>query len=423
MRLIFWTVCILVSNQIFGQTRLSTAIELFNEAKKAYLDSNYVDYLKVSLEAHALLPYSRAVKYNLAAAYAVNDRVDKSISTIEELIQVDSQFSFDADSVFGSLKSHAAYSDLLRKATHADEPIEKSQLGFELDDVSFHPESVAYSEKTGLFYISSMRKRKIVTYDPQSGEIEDWFTTKDAYDLYGVMGMKPSPDGLSLWFCSAPLPQIQGFREDGQYTPTVFRVSLVDKTEIDRFALPVGSVPGDLAIAPTGACYVSDSALPRIFRIAGKQARLFYDGDKTLVNLQGLALHGNFLFIADYLLGIHRLTISDKTLIPIEINAPNNTAGTDGLYYHDNSLIAIQNGVRPFRVTRYYLEDHKKVIKFEYYDKAASFLDEPTLGLLHNGQLYFVANSPWAYYEGNELLVEYLKKPQIRKVNLDLSPD
>ena len=172
-------------------------------------------------------------------------------------------------------------------AEDLSDPISNSEVAFELDEFDLHPESIAFSETTGLFYISSMRKRKIVTYEPKTETASDWVTTDDFYDLYGVIGMKISSDGQSIWFCSSPLPQMEGYEEGGQYTPSVFRVNLSDKTMVDRFALPIGSVPGDLV-----------------------------------------------------------------------------------------------------------------------------------LGLILNDEFYFVSNSPWSYYEGNDMLVEKIKKPQIRKIRL-----
>ncbi len=415
MRMLLYLQLILFAYSSVGQQRLTQAISLYNESKQLYQKEDYEGYLIKSLEARTLLPYSRAVVYNLAAAFAVNGQAEESLATIGELIQVDNRIEFNADSVFANIKSNPKYSDYLVDAEDLSDPISNSQVAFELDQIDLHPESIAYSEATELFYISSMRKRKIVTYDPRTRLVSDWITTNDHYDLYGVMGMKVSPDGGSIWFCSSPMPQMEGYTDDGRYTPSIFKIQLEDKRKVDRFALPIGSLPGDLVLSPTGVCYVSDSAVPRIFRIKGKQAQLLFDGNQTLVNLQGLTLYGDFLFIADYLLGIHRLTISDGSLIPIPIAYPYNTAGVDGLYYYNNSLIAIQNGVYPFRIGRFFLGDHQKIKKFEYFEKASDYLDEPTLGLMLNDQFYFVANSPWSYYDGSDILVEHINKPQIRK--------
>lgn len=418
MRTLSFMTMILIVSTISGQQRLTEAISLYNESKKLYQKDDFSGHLEKSLEAHALLPFSRAIKYNLAVSHAINNQFEESFLIIDELIAVDTRIAFDADSVFSELKKTPEYPIYIGKSRQMNAEVVKSEVAFELDQIDLHPESIAFSKETGLFYISSMRKRKIVTYDPETSQVKDWITSEEIRDLYGVMGMKISGDGQSIWFCSSPLPQMEGYESDGQYTPSVFKVNLTDKKQLNRFALPIGSVPGDLTIGPNGACYVSDSAHPRIFRIESKHAKLFFDGQEQLVNLQGLTLEGNYLFIADYLLGIHRLNITDMTLTLIEIESPNNTAGVDGLYYFDNSLITIQNGVYPFRIGRYFLENDLKVVKVEYYDKGADFLDEPTLGLINDDELYFVANSPWGYYDGNDILLEYLKKPQIRKVKI-----
>ena len=418
MRLIYLILGMFITTLSSGQQRLNEAIRLFSEGKDFYERKDYESYMAKSIEAHDLLPFSRSIKYNLAASYALNNEFEKSFAIIEELIRVDTRIPFDADSVFSELKKTPEYPTFIGKVQRINQVVTASEIAFELDQIDLHPESIAYHENSGLYYISSMRKRKIVTYDPKTSETLDWITTKDLYDLYGVMGMKLSSDGNSLWFCSSPLPQMEGYQEDGQYTPSVFKVSLGDKSKFERFSLPVGSVPGDLVVAPDGTCYVTDSAVPRIFIIEDNHAKVFFDGDQQLVNLQGISLKDDYLFIADYLLGVHRLNISTKTLLPINISTPNNTAGVDGLYYHNNSLITIQNGVYPFRIGQYFLNDDLNVTGFKYYDKGGDHLDEPTLGLIRGDELYFIANSPWGYYDGNNILLEYLQKPQIRKIRI-----
>jgi len=419
MRLIFLLLIIGSIQNTIAQSRLDRAIGFYNEAKQAYDRDDYPQYLQMMIAADSLLPHSRFVKYNLAAANWLESHPDKSFEMIAELIQIDTQIAFDADSVFEDIRSNEKYIEHLKMKDELNKPVVNSEIAFELEETDLHPESIAYSAEGGVFYISSLRKRKIVIYNPRKLTTEDWLTTKEISELYGVMGIKTSEDGDFIWLCSSPLPEMEGYEEGRFYKPSVFKVNLKDKLDITRFELPEGSVPGDLVLGPKGECYVSDSASPRIFRIVKNKVEVFFSGEEHLVNLQGLTIHDGHLFIADYLTGIHRLSLKKKKLTPVSIDSPFNIAGVDGMYFYDNSLITIQNGVYPFRIGRFYLEENYLVTNFEYFDKAADFLDEPTLGVIVNNDFYFVANSPWSYYENGVLQVEFINKPQIRKVQLN----
>ena len=78
--------------------------------------------------------------------------------------------------------------------------------------------------------------------------------------------------------------------------------------------------------------------------------------------------------------------------------------GTDGLLYFGNSIVTIQNGVRPFRVTRHYLNAARTgFARYEYIDNAHPAFGEPTIGALAKNKLYYVANSQWAGYENGTI--------------------
>ena len=418
MRYILTLVLFLLIQIAYSQSRINRAITNYNLAKEAYQQGDYSGFLDQMIKADSLLPFSRPIKYNLAAAYSMNGLFQKSYNVIDQLILIDTNIPFNEDSVFSKLKTDNSYSKYLKKVDQQNEEISNSQVAFEIEEIDLHPESVTFDPGSGFFYISSMRKRKVVRYDPKDQTVEDWITTADLRDLYGVMGMKVSPDGNYLWLCSSPLPEMEGFDNNGRYTPSVFKISLSDKSKYDQYALPVDAVPGDLVLSENGNCYVSDSAIPRIFMIKKNRAQIFYDGQETLVNLQGITLNKNTLFIADYLLGVHWMSLTDKEPQPVSIDPPNNLAGVDGLYFYQNSLITVQNGVYHYRIGRYYLDDQNKILNFEFYEKASEYLDEPTLGVITDDRLYFVANSPWKYYEESRLLTDKIKTPQIRYLDL-----
>jgi Tol biopolymer transport system component len=70
------------------------------------------------------------------------------------------------------------------------------------------------------------------------------------------------------------------------------------------------------------------------------------------------------------------------------------TSGVDGLVYADGRLVAIQNGIEPSRVSVFDLApDGAGIARARILVMNHPILDEPTLGTVVDGVLYFSANN------------------------------
>jgi hypothetical protein len=95
--------------------------------------------------------------------------------------------------------------------------------------------------------------------------------------------------------------------------------------------------------------------------------------------------------------------------------------GIDGLYFHENSLIGVQNGVTPQRVVRIRLsEDSKRAERLEVIEASNPAFDEPTLGVLVEDTFYFIANSQWGLVDDQGRLAteDKLRDPIVLKTKL-----
>ena len=93
--------------------------------------------------------------------------------------------------------------------------------------------------------------------------------------------------------------------------------------------------------------------------------------------------------------------------------------GIDGLYRHGNELIAIQNGIRPHRVVAFTLSaDGRSVVSSRTLVSNLVEFDEPTLGVVHKDDFYFVANSHWNRFDREDRLPAGLSGPVILKIRL-----
>jgi hypothetical protein len=187
---------------------------------------------------------------------------------------------------------------------------------------------------------------------------------------------------------------------------------------LNRFELNGEHTFGDLTIDEVGTIYISDSAKPVIYRIKrGSKKIEEFMSHPDWWNLQGLTLSedGSVLYVSDYITGIHSIELTSKK---VRVLSTHNglLRGSDRIYLLNSKLILLQNGTVPKRVSTYDLaSDH-----FEFIDNAVDYLNEPTLGLVVGSSLYFIANSPWAFYDTLEDPMNGEWKPlRIHKVSLE----
>jgi len=160
-----------------------------------------------------------------------------------------------------------------------------------------------------------------------------------------------------------------------------------------------------LILSKEGKVIISDSKNNDFFTINEKTNKLEpYYTSPEFWNIQGMTFSPGekYLFIADYVKGIYRLNIKTRELIEIKNNADVSLKGIDGIYFYNNSLIAIQNGVNPLRATRYFLnKELNEIVGFEIIDRKHPSFGEPTLGVIDGKTFYYIANSQWGGYDNN----------------------
>jgi hypothetical protein len=255
------------------------------------------------------------------------------------------------------------------------------------------------------------------------------FTTQQQDGLWGVSGIKVNQKRRHLWACSMSIPQIIGFKKEEKGRSGVFQYDLKSKKLINKFVPEDKTNPhafGDLAIHPSEDVYISDSQYPAIYRIKKSSSRIeLFVHLKKFRSLQGLDFseNGDRLFIADYNRGIIVIDIPTRKILSV-LDNPSKISlnGIDGLYFFKNSLIVIQNGIKPMRVTKLALDKTlSRITQFEIIERANPLFNEPTLGVIVENDFYYIANSQWGHYDQNGKIfpLEKLEDIVILKIKLD----
>lgn len=280
---------------------------------------------------------------------------------------------------------------------------QRSKIEFQLPETGLITEGITYDTQTQTFYISSVHERKIISYTIKNG-VKQFSQPSDS--LWGVFGLKVDVARRHVWACSSALPQAKGntAATDGRSALMVY--DLKTNRLLHRYPVPADEKPhllGDLTVSKNGMVYATDSRSPWIYRLAaGKQTIEPFLTDSLFRSLQGLALSENeqTLYVADYRYGPLAINVSTKQVTRLRSRQPADLSGIDGLYYYQNSLIAIQNRVKPYRVVRLYLNTNSLAVeRVETLDEGHPLMTEPTLGVLVGKQFYYVANSQWEAFD------------------------
>jgi outer membrane protein assembly factor BamB len=377
----------------------------FAEAKKARQANDSARFYEMIVKAGELHPYHQSIMYYRGLAAALTGRQQEAVDFLQKAIWIYAPFDLSAPEL-QTLKGTAAFENLKTQQQELLKPIVHSDTAFLISDRTLHPESIAAGE-AGEFFVTSVHKRKITRVD-QHGKISG-FTTEAQDGITALLGIKVDKSKKVLWACSSPMPEMENF--DTLSRSAVFKYDLQSGKLLARFtpdASVKNSVFGDLILNRNGEVFISDSQSNTIFKVNESTQKLEpYFTAAEFWNIQGIAFSDDeqFLFIADYIKGLFRLHVQTKELKPIATQPGFSLKGIDGLLWYKNSLIAIQNGISPMRVTRYFLNNtQQEITHTKILDRGHPAFQEPTNGCVVGNTLYYIGNSQWGGYDENHRL-------------------
>lgn len=387
------------------------------ELVAAYRAADFTAMERAAERALAARPGSPGALFNLALAEVLNGNSGASLATLENLCAMDVDFGVDDLDEFAPVRALDAWPRLAACLENLRMPIGDAAVAVALEIDRFVPEGIAM-DADGRLYLGSIHAGRLIRATPG---VE---TLSERAGHWSVFGMRFHADG-SLWFASAAVPQLRDVGGDEgrtglfRFDPEAGRVT--QAFELERTDAP--QVLGDLVIADADTLYATDSLSGAVYRLrigAGRFETLVPPG--VLVSPQGLVLdeRGGSLYVADYVLGIHRVSLADGSLRRIDVPASMTDAGIDGLYRHGRELVAIQNGVRPHRVVAFRVDEQGDAIVGRRVLAAnLPAFDEPTLGFVHGTTFYFVANSHWNRFDADNRLPDGLAGPVVLAVPIE----
>jgi sugar lactone lactonase YvrE len=369
-------------------------------ARDAYNSGNFAGYRSQLLRLYDLMSGSPQVVYSLAVAEAKLHDEEGALGYIAQFASMGLTANISTDSAFASLRDKAQFQEVLRRMERNESPTSRSSVAFKLPEADMLSEDISYDQVAGQFFVSSVRKGKIVAVGRDS-QVTD-FITSGSNGVWGILAVAVDPVRRVLWATTLATPMTVGFQPSDSGRTALLQYDLGTHKLLHRYDLPVADGPhalGDMTVSSKGDVYVSDGAAGIVYVLRGGSAQLTVvvaPGDLPSPQTPVLSADELRLYVADYIRGIAIVDLSTGAVSWLSHPKDLAVSGIDGLYRSGNTLFAIQNGTSPERVIQMKLDaTGKSVVNWDLIEANSDGLGEPTHGVIVESDFYFIANSGW----------------------------
>lgn len=392
--------------------------ELRPQMRAAIEAKDYARLTAVLEQMNRLRPDHPTVLANLASAYALTSHEDAAIDTLERIVAMKMWFDL-SDSDFDSIRSTDRFVAITAKmdALRVD-PVGTAAVAFTIPQKGLITEGIAVDRKSGVVFVSSARKGKVIRI-ARGGKSKDFSRGEP---LHGLSGMGIDAKRRLLWACSSASPRVEGFTRGAAADASLVAFDLTTGAVVRRVrATNEKTFCDDVTVSNDGTVYVSDStgAVLRLAPEAAAMETLVPHG--TIRSPQGsvLSRDGRVLYVADYGGPLRAIDVQTGDAIPLRLPADLQILGIDGLTRWRNSLIAVQNGIRPHRVIRLDLAhgglavERATILAMNH-----PLMDEPTIGTVVGDTYYFVGTSEGHKFDRGVPAVDTLSEGRIFSIKL-----
>jgi hypothetical protein len=272
-------------------------------------------------------------------------------------------------------------------------PVSKATLVWELADSGLLPEDIDYDSRTRRFLVTSVLEKKIVVLD-RSGKAHDFAQSPEGWPMLAI---KVDEKHRRLWATEVALENFSIVSKSDWGRSMLLSFDLDTGKLLSKIEGPAHSALGDMVLRAKGVPIVADGDGGGIYQLRNSKILDRLDGgDFISPQTPTLDADGKHLFVPDYLRGIGILDLSTRKVRWLPMENKFALDGIDGLYLRDRTLLAVQNGTSPERVSEFTLDDLRhKVIGQHLIESATTTLGDPTHGVIVGNDFYYIANSGW----------------------------
>jgi sugar lactone lactonase YvrE len=351
--------------------------------------------------------------YVLATYY---DRIEDSAGVVKWLTRLD-ELGWEngiAPDAFRRTKT-PAFRDIEHRLEARVPHVKNAAVAFTLrGQKDLIPEGIAWDPVDDVFYLSGLHRRNVLRVDRNGNATE---FVKEAQDgMLAGLGMTIDAKRRLLWVNSAASPEMRVKGDEGTAMLAAYDLRdghLVKKLTNGSKEKP--SLLNDLVLLEDGTLFITDTLRQNVVRLAPDANEFEVWLADVLRYPNGITVSADqrALYVADFR-GIHRVEIADKSMKRLETTKLVN--GIDGLQFHEDTLIGIQNAIGKPRVVRVHLSDNR----VEILEAKNPLFEVPTTGAIAGGAYYFIANPGLRAFDDDGKLwpTDKLEEPVMLRIPL-----
>lgn len=362
------------------------------------------------------VPDDPTLTYYLAGYQArAGDKAD-ALANLKRLADIGDGFlpvgMIGFEAIWGDATFKEAFALLEKKLPR----VADAKLAFELADRRLVPEGIAHDSVSGDFFVGSIAQKSIVRVQ-SDGKGSAYSKADDG--LHSILSIAVDASQRRLYAVSTNALTEAGRK---QLVNEIVVYDLKSGRKLGATAVPKAEQLNDVAVAPNGDVYATDSAAGMVWRIAAGQLEEFLPRGQAR-GTNGLAVSGDgkTLYVA-HSTGVVRIDTATKKMERMPPPKREGVAGIDGLYWHRGDLLGVQNVTNPARVIRLRLSadgrDITAVETLQSHHHPA--FDEPTTGAVVDNSFYVLATTQVGRYNEKGVIVkpETMKAPKVLKIPL-----
>ena len=293
-------------------------------------------------------PEDATLWFFLSRAQVQAGRLPQAIASMENVARYGEGFLPPRDD-FAPVWDHEAFRALRARMEERLPRLDIAATAFSLEDRTLIPEGIAYDPPSRSFFMGSVLQHKVVRLH-EDGAAEDFVGLSG--DLDSVLGVAVDAPRRTLYVVST-----NGMTDvaDAKRRNAIVAYDVDSRRQLQRYDVPGARQLNDVAVAPGGRVFTTDSASGAVYEIAvkgpGPTRAVVPPGGLRGSNGLAASPDGKRLWVA-HATGLAMLDLATGELKRVENLTRETVAAIDGLYAWRGELIGVQNVTTPGRVIR-----------------------------------------------------------------------
>jgi hypothetical protein len=292
-------------------------------------------------------------------------------------------------------------------------------VAFTINEKDLIPEGITYDPLTHQFFVSSIKKEKVIAID-EKGIARDFLKTGQD-GILQTLGMKVDVQKRRLWVVSNK-------KDDRGSQSAVHVFNAESGILIKKFIISEKTehLFNDLALSGEGDAYITDSYSHVIYTVPADLAILkpFAESESFLKGSNGLTVSpdNRILYVATAE-GITVINLQTMDIKPINRAENITDSGIDGLVFYKGSLFGVVNSKdheSDMYIAGYKLSnDLVGITGMNIIDKGNPVFNLPTTCVIAGNYLYCLASTSLRIYFQDKNSTDKLNDPIIMKYKID----